>query len=258
MKKFILTIFSLIFVFTVQVSAQTTPTPTGNKDSETVTEKLSDQISDLKEKIASRVAQLNLVERRGILGTVKDVSGTKLTITDIKGESRAIDVDEITKFSSPSAKESFGISDLKPGSKISVIGLYNKDSERLLARFINAISLPTIVKGAVSNVDRKNFTITVAMEDGKNTLVDIETVTKTTAYNDTEEERSGFSKIEQGNRVIIVGFPNAKEKNRMVATRILLFPGLPKNPDIVIAPNAVDANEVVTSTGSGKKLTPLR
>lgn len=258
MKKFIVTITCGLFLSVTPVIAQSpTLSPTTTASDETVTEKLSDQISNLKEKIASRVAQLKLVEKRGILGTVKDVSATQLSLTDIHGKTRIVDVDEITKFSSPSAKDSFGISDLKSGSKVSVIGLYNKDSERLLARFVDAISLPILITGTVSSIDSDNFSVTVAREDGMSYIVDIETVTKTTMYDDTEGEKSGFSKIEEGNRLVITGFPDKKEKNRMVATRILLFPGLPKNPDVVVAPNAVKPNEAVTSSGSGKKLTPL-
>lgn len=257
MKKFTMLISPIIFavLFTSPVYA-VSPTSSAKPTSESVTEKFSDQINNLKEKIASRVAQLKLVEKRGIIGTVKEVNGTQFTLTDLSANSRVVDVDEITKFSSSASNESFGLSDLKPGSKISVIGLYNKDSERLLARFIDSITLPLFLSGAISNIDKPNFTITVAMEEGKSYLVDIENVTKTMSYTDTAPERSGFSKLETGNRIKVIGYPDKKEKNRMVATRILVFPSLPKNPKVVIAPNAVK-DESVTSTGSGKKLTPL-
>jgi len=170
-----------------------------------------------------------------------------------------VDVDEITKFSSPSAKESFGISDLKPGMKLSVIGLYNKDSEHLLARFVNSYTLPLYLSGTISDVNKTDYTITLAMENGKSYLVDIESVTKTTSYaDDGTPEKSGFTKIEAGTRARIIGYADKKEANRMVATRILLFPSLPKNPKVVVAPNAINPANPVTSTGSGKKITPIK
>lgn len=260
MKKFLfIIIISVIFFFSAPAIFAQSPTPTSTPTSEKVTEKLSDQITKLKEKIATRVAQLKLVEKRGIAGTVKEVTGTQLILTDVNGKNRLVDVDEITKFSSPSAKNSFGLSDLKPGTTISVIGIYNKDSKRLLARFIKAISLPMMVSGSISAIDKANFTITIAMEEGKKYLIDIETITRTTSYIDTEATKSGFSKLQNGDRVIVIGYVNKKEANRMVATRVLVFPDLPKNPNVIVAPDALETDdEIVTSTGSGKKLTPLR
>lgn len=257
MKKTLLIITVLLSLSHVSAFAQTV-TPTAKPTSESATEKLSDQINNLKEKIASRVAQLNLVEKRGFVGTVKDVSATQLTISDTNNVVRNIDVDEITKFSS-SGKESFGLSDLKAGSVISAIGLYNKDSARLLARFINAYTSPLYVSGIVTNLDKTAFTLTLAMEENKSYVVDVENVTKINTYSGDVSEKIGFSKVPQNTRAVIIGYADKKEKNRMVATRVLLFPDLPKNPAITIVPSAVDTSTgAITSSGSGKKLTPIR
>src|SRR5579859_2417101 len=106
----IIALFGIVFFIQVQRShAVTAATPTA-----TVSQS-EEQINNLKERIASRVAQLNLVEKKGIIGTVSDVSETQLTITDMKGDNRIVDVDELTKFSSPSAKSTFGISDITKG-----------------------------------------------------------------------------------------------------------------------------------------------
>ncbi len=260
MKKLLVTIILIsLFSLPKTYAATATPTPSPKPTSESVTEKLSNQINDLKEKIASRVAQLKLVEKKGILGSVKDASSTQMTITDISGANRVIDVDEITKFSSPSAKDSFGISDIKPGMKLSVIGLYNKDSQRLLARFVNSFTIPLYLSGAITNVDKENYTVTLQMEGGKSYLVDIESVTKTLDYSTIDSPvKSGFSKIENGTRAVIIGYADKKQANRMVATRILIFPNLPKNPLVVVAPNALNQGDQTVSSGSGKKLTPLR
>lgn len=256
MKKSIVTILLLALSFPMTIQAATTPTP--NPTSQNVTEKLSNQINDLKDKIASRVAQLKLVEKKGFVGTIKDASSTQLTVTDMAGEDRAIDVDEITKFTS-SGDDSFGVSDLKKGMKVSIIGLYNKDSERLLARFINTYTLPLYLSGTISEVNKTDYTITLAMEDGKSYLVDIESVTKTNSFDkENNSEKSGFSQVEKGTRAFVIGYPDKKEANRMVATRILLFPTLPKDPKVVVVPNAVNPTTAVTSSGSGKKLTPIK
>jgi len=139
MKKNILKIFILLTPLTFWLflgpgaGAAATPTPT--------TESLETQINDLKDKIASRVAELKLVEKKGIIGTVTDSSDTQITLSDLSTNIRFVDVDELTKFSS-SLSKSFGISDVEKGQTLGVLGLYNKQSRRILAREVNVLSKP--------------------------------------------------------------------------------------------------------------------
>src|SRR5690242_18593083 len=158
MKKLFLLLLSITTFFSIVPSAKAiTPTPTQVAPSKAaLDQKLNQQINELKEKIASRVSELNLVEKRGMIGIVTDVSGSKITIKDIQGNVRFVDVDEITKFSSASNK-SFGLSDITKDTSISILGLYNKQSKRILARFINTSVDPTFLSGSVTDVDSKNF-----------------------------------------------------------------------------------------------------
>ncbi len=258
MKNFaILIIIGIFFIGRIYPALAITPTsPPAQPTSESTVENLSTQINKLKEKIATRVAQLKLVEKRGIVGTVQEVNGMIITLYDIHGRVRTVDVDEITKFSSSNSKESFGISDINKGDKLSIIGLYNKDSQRILARFITKTTFPLFISGTLSQKNNEDFTISVVTEDLKQYLVDIEKVTKTNVFTGEQTERSGFSKLSIGERIVVIGYPHIKEKNRIVAIRVIHFPTLPKNPKIVIPENTSD--ETVPSTGSGKKLTPLR
>jgi hypothetical protein len=261
-----------LFLFACNVSltyAQTiTPTPS-SKTTATPTPTTAPKVTDdpkninilnqLKDKIASKVAQLHLVQRKGAIGTITSVSGTQITIEDIHGGESILDVDELTKFSSPSAKSAFGISDLTKGSIIDVLGLYNKQSKHILARFIDVVTLPRYLDGMTASVDPDNFVLTVISENGTLTPVEIENVTKTFTY--TKEEglqKSGFSKIERGKHIVVTGYSNIQNKRTIIATRIIVFPQLPANPRIIIPQQAIDPDtETVPSTGSGTKLTPL-
>ncbi len=246
----VLVIFTSFFIADDSQAVTMTPEPTVSNG-----EKLIDEINNLREKVASKVAELNLVEKRGSLITVTQISGNKITGNDFQNTTRIIDVDELTKFASPSAK-SFGISDITPGSKISVIGLYNKQSKRLLARFISSKSLPTFLSGIITEIDKVNFTITVVSESKKNTLIDIENITKTSNYSEEEGMvKLGFSKLIVGNRVHIVGFDNIDEKNRISATRVLVLPELPKNPKIS-TDRVSDTPSNISATPSGKVTPP--
>ena len=265
MKKFLFLLLTTYYLLhtTHAFAVTTTPTPkvspTVKPTTAATTMPLDKQIDQLKDRIASRVAELKLVERRGIMGVVTDVSDTQITITDMQDATRFIDVDEITKFSSPSAKGTFGISDINKGTRVGALGLFNKQSKRLQARFIDVIITPIAIIGAVVSTDSENFTVTVVDEKGKQTIVDIESTTKTSSYNkEGGVVKSGFSKIQSGERILAVGFPNLKDKKHLVGSRIIHFPTLPKNPKIQAMQPAIAPQETPPpSTGSGKKLQPI-
>jgi len=265
MKKILLTIFPVILIlgFVTHAYALTptvAPSPSTTATSaESLDNKLNQQINQLKEKIASRVSELNLVEKRGIIGTVSQVSGNQVTMTDYEGRTRFIDVDEITKFSSPNANGTFGLSDLTKGVKISVLGLYNKQSKRILARFINSTVDPLFLDGVVSTIDTTNFGLTMISEDQKQIKVDVGTSTKISAYNkDVGLSKYGFSKINTGDKISIIGFPDKKDSTLFVASRIIIFPDLPKNPKIIIPELSQTSPSVSTNVTPSTKVTPTK
>ncbi len=220
---------------------------------------IQQQLDELKTKIASRVAQLKLVEKRGIIGKVTDSNDTQITLSDIYGNTRFIDVDELTKFSNPNVKStsSFGISDITDGMQIGVLGLFNKQSRRILARDVQVISLPKTIIGAVSAIDKKNYNFYVVSEDGKQTFIDVETVSKTYSYTGGTLSTAGFSKITTDETAVIQGFPDKQNPDHIIASVIILLPDVPKSPKINYVP-AINPNaSIVPSTGSGTKLTPI-
>lgn len=254
MKKNIIIIsFIIISLFITKTTLAVSPTPTSisEKDSESV------QLDSLKSKIASRVAELNLVEKRGIAGTVEEASGTQITLIDIKGDKRYIDVDELTKFYSPDSN-SFGISDITKGTTIGIIGLYNKQSKRIMAREIDVITLPKTIQGVVLSTDNKKHTFELLGEKERLTI-DVATITKTFEYTIKEDlTSSGFSKLSENQNVVAFGYLDTDNKKLLLASRIIIFTEIPKNPKINITQDAlVPEATVIPSTGSGKKLTPI-
>jgi len=197
-------------------------------------EDMSTQIRDqLITNIASRVAQLKLVEKRGIIGVVTNVTNTQITLNDLQNNTRFIDVDELTKFSDPNASGAFGISDITKDTNVGVLGLYNKESRRILARFVSVVTNPVIIHGGVSAIDSANYTLNVATEDGKQVTVDVENLTKTYLFTQkTDYIRSGFSKIKVNYNIIAIGVLDKKDRNTLIATRIIFFPEIPSSPKV--------------------------
>lgn len=224
MKKFAIIITTIsLFVSLVASGHAQTPTKKPAPTSQEKTQVLSEQINDLKEKIASRVAQLDLVEKRGIVGAATEIEDTQLTLTDIYRGTRFIDVDEITEFSSDDEGSSFGISDIDQNATISVLGLYNKQSGRILARFIQTATLPVFVTGKITALNEDDFAATIQGSDSVSYTVDIETSTTTREYDGEDFVKSGFSQLEIGQTVFVTGFTDEDEPTNIAAERLLVF-----------------------------------
>jgi len=224
-KLLIFAFFFSLFAFRFSLFANAvTPTP------EDMTQEIRDQLIT---NIASRVAQLKLVEKRGIIGTVTEITNTQITITDLQNNTRFVDVDELTKFSNQAFKGAFGISDITKDTSVGILGLYNKESRRILARFVSVITIPIIIHGGVSAIDNENFSINITTEEGKQMAVDVENLTRTYSYTQKDDYiRSGFSKIKENFNILAIGVLDKKDKNKLIATRIIFFPEIPSSPKV--------------------------
>lgn len=244
MKKLIL--FILISYFLSLISYQTV-------FAADATPAITNQINDLKDRIASRVAQLKLVERRGILGKVTSVADTQITLVDLDGNIRFVDVDELTKFQNSSVKGSFGISDIKKDDILGILGIYNKQSRRILGRFVIETSVDTIIHGDVSSVDSKNFTFIVIDKNGISSTINVNTPTKLFLYTKTGGFlKAGFSKIKVGQRIITTGSIDSKDSSLFDADRVIILSEITKE---IISPTLTPI-PTPTPIQSGPTLAP--
>lgn len=235
-NKNTITFFLLLVAFfsIVKVAyGATTPSPLPSQNQLSSDSADLEKIQKIKDIVASKVAELKLVDKRGIIGTLKDVSGMQLTVVDIKGNKRLIDVDELTKFSF-SSKKSAGIGDLEKGDSYSIVGLFNKDSGRLLARNIDSVdSIPVRFEGAISAVDDTNYQLTVVNEKGEKRVIDIQSSTKTSVVSENGDlQKSGFSKLSENERVLATGFWDKKDSNLLSASRIIHFESIPPSKEM--------------------------
>jgi hypothetical protein len=243
----ILTILLAAVVLAKGAYAATTPAPTASDN--TLLEKVANEI-------ASKTAQLNLVEKRGIIGTVTDSSGTQITLTDINGNIRFVDVDELTKFSSPSSN-SYGLSDVTKGTILGVLGLYNKQSRRILARDINVEApFPSVIYGTISNIDKTNYELSVVKENKKTIVIEIQDITKTNTYSAGQLVKSGFSKTQTAETIVAIGVPDKQDTSKIMATNIILLPDIQTSFATGLVPTVNPT--IPPSTGSGVKLFPIK
>lgn len=253
-NSIIIIIFIIIITIVSGQAAAVSPTATSSPTPKITSEqKEQDTIEKIKDLVASKVAELKLVDKRAILGIVKRSSTSQLVIEDHKGNQRSVDIDELTKF--VSSKETFGISDITRGDQVSVIGLYNKDTKRILARFISlSVNIPINYEGVVVSKNPRQFSFTAADANGKTKTIDVETSTKTSVWAEESLTKSGFSKILAGERVLIIGFDDSKNKDTINGSRIIHFADLPLSSELEKYRNI---EETPVSTGSGVKLQQL-
>lgn len=248
-KLFIVLFISLMFVSSVPTTHAVTVTP--EPSSAPTDEESLKQIEKIKDLVASRVAELKLVDKRGILGTVTSTTNSQIALTDVNGNKKIVDIDEITKFSDEDNKE-YGISDVKKGDMLGIMGLYNKDTERLLARFVDTIAtVPTHFEGVITSIDKVNFQLHAVDENGNERILDVVPTTKSFNYTkDQGQLKSGFSKFAEGERVFASGFMDSKVKNQINSSRIISFPQLP--PSEKMKSNVPAGKTVSTPTPTSK------
>lgn len=221
---------SAVLAQTDKPSPAVSPTASAPKKSPTVSptpaENLMDklkQIKILKEKIATKVAELREKEMAAIAGTVKAVAANSMTITSVKGE-RVITISEDVQvfLLSNSSRTPSTAEKIKQGDSIAAIGYVEDAKQTLVASYIY-IQNRSIqhFSGKITNIDRTNFTITIK-EKLQEILVDIEKNTRTAAYDAKQDAlvRAGFSKLAVGDTVHIAATPNVKEEQRFSALRI--------------------------------------
>lgn len=198
----------------------TSPTPA----SQDLIEKLK-QIEILKEKIATKVAETRDEEKKALLGTIKQIQNSTITLATKSGESKFNYSEDtlIYEFIENSKKES-AADKLSNGLTVSAFGNLNEDKSALLAKYIFIQKDINRIVGKIADIDKSNFTITVKAKDGDK-IIDIENFTKSTFYTKGKGgQKGGFSKFKVGDYVFLTVEKNPKEENSFSALRIVNIP----------------------------------
>ncbi len=215
--RLVVALLVLITSLSAPVFAQTSTrsaTPTTSKDK---------QIEDLKDRIATKVAELSQTQRRAIFGTVKSVSVSTATIETQTKDIKIELTDDITIIQVIKGKRTeLTTDDLAKGDIVSVFGEHDATLDLLKAKVIFIQDeLPMHAAGVVTEINKTAFTLTVQPLEGPSVTVDIEKFTKTNIWDGKNIVKGGFSKIQIGDSVHVVVSPVAKTENRISADRIL-------------------------------------
>jgi len=213
--------FSTVIRVSAQVSSDSTSQTEKDKD---LIDKLK-QIEILKEKIATKVAEVRQAEKGAVGGEIKSVSENSVTLQTPQGEKKFSFSEDTLVFNlKDSTKKETKIAELKTGLTVSAFGNFNQNKDSLLAKFIYLEGNPSHLTGVITDIDKANFTFTVKAKEGDLT-VDFEKNTRTTIYDRIKGvQKSGFSKLKIADTVFIMANRDEKTDNRFAALRIINLP----------------------------------
>jgi len=238
----IITVITVITIAPGSVAAITptaVPSKVSSPSATTIIDKLK-QIEILKEKIATKVAQLRENEKGAISGTIKTIGANKVTLTTKSGESTISYSEDTIFFTITDGKKSDPqdqtfAKKLKAGDFLVAFGYYDSSRTVLTVKYIYAVNNPLHLIGKIADIDKNNFTISVVSPSG-NTLIDIEKYTKIYLFNQKDGLlKSGFSRLGENDIVHIFAAASTSAENRVSALKIISFPfGRSPTPTLTI------------------------
>ena len=186
-----------------------------------------DLIKQLKDKLASRVAELNVLSQKVFWGQVKTLSDQKIIMTAGSNEVNiSLNDDTIySQISSVFKKKTITLDTFKSGQSIFSWGTFNSSTNTLSARAIVINELPLYIVGKINSPDKKNFQFSLSSKD-KNYLVDHQVTTSDFSYGlEKGLVKSGFSKFSEGQQVFVVGdlTTDKNGKELLSAQRIIIL-----------------------------------
>lgn len=224
--------FVLVFLFVGRMAFGQTETvsPTETPITKPTDEPNQQEIDTIKEKIATKVAELREQNNKAVGGTITKISDNLITIKTTNDVDYLVKLDDsLTKVYQVSTgqKKEIKAADLKTGMYIIATGVIN--DKTIDANFVYQDDLFLVYTGKISEVNADDFYIKVVSTDKDTYTLDVESFTKMDLLNikTLQPERVGFSKLKEGDTVHFVIKKSAESKtesNRYPAQKILVIP----------------------------------
>lgn len=160
----------------------------------------------LKQKLEEKVLELRDNPKRVVNGTINSINNKIITIENSTGIEKLTVEPEITNFYrvNGSELEAIGYEDLEKSDQITAFVSDIGGDEISYTLYQEPIT--TIAAGKVSNIDDKNYSVTIIDFDKSTFGADIETNTLQNVYNQKTKkvEKGGFSKLAIGQRIMAI------------------------------------------------------
>lgn len=205
---------------------KTTPKPSSKTASASAA--IDDKkVKELKEKLATQVAQLRESQKRGFLGEVASSSKTSFTLVTLTGEIR-IRYTEDTKFFKLTSKgrTEAKSDELKNGLTAASIGLFDEENKQLNAKAVILQGTPLIIKtGEITEINKTDAVVTVKDANGQNLTIDYEKTTVADEVNSSKKvARSGLSRFATGDQILAWVVTSDEDSKKFSARRLVRIP----------------------------------
>ncbi len=187
------------------------------------------EIQNLKEKIATKVAELRKKNLKAVAGVIEESSKDTLTIKSVDGEEYTVTLDDsLTKIFqiAGAAKKELKASDLKKDGYAIVSGPVS--DKTVTANYVYLDEQYIVKTGKVTEVDKEENIVKTLTSDKDNYTLDIEVASKMQMLDSKTLEiaNTTFSKLREGDTIHFIVKKTGKEKevNRYSAERILVIP----------------------------------
>lgn len=208
------------------LALEPTSTPAASK-TDTPSAQVDDKIQNLKDKLATKVAELRESQTRGFYGAIEVLTKTNFTLVTGSGEIKVRYEPEVAifKIDGQNKKTAGKITDLKNTVSASVLGVFDPETKQHTAKTIILQTLPKFYSGVITSVDKTKATLQIKSGDADLT-VDYEKTTVANEYDQAEAKfkKSGLSRMAVGDQMLIWGTQNKDDPKNISAARLVKLP----------------------------------
>lgn len=193
----------------------------------TATSSSEKEVEILKEKIASKVAELRQENNQAFSGKIVNLSENQIEIKDKDDKKVLIKLDPtLTKYYriKNNQKKEINFSDLEKNDYIVVSGITTDKGVNANLIFVDEKYL--VEFGRVIEINKDSYWLKINTLTNENITIDIETYTKQWLLNikSLELEKTGFSKIKEGDIINFVAKDEKNESDHFSAQKIIVIP----------------------------------
>ena len=214
--KFLILFFAFVLFFTPYEFAQDESTDSG-------------EIEQFKEKLASKVAELQKKDERAMPGFITEIKGKQIKLKTKDNETYTVEVDDVlTKFYSleTGVKKEIEFKNLTKEDYIIIAGPIS--GKIITANNIYRDTSYSLSSGVVNEVNQSEYFLKALSFENEEITIDVESATKRLVVNakNLGFETIGFSKIKSGDIVhsIFKKSADSKKDTRFSATKFIVIP----------------------------------
>ncbi len=220
--KIIATCFILVLLLVIPISwaneIDSTPSATPQIDEE--------KIKALKEKLATKVAEIRETQTRGYFGEIAGLSKTSFTLVTTKGEVKVRFSEDTKLVKLDGKKVEIEAKDLANALSATLLGLFDPETDQLNAKVILLQSQPKHLYGEITAIDKEDTILTLRRNEGDPVELVYEKTTSSQEYDPNKKSlsKSGFSRIAVGDRLETWVKPSEDDTQKMSLMRVLRLP----------------------------------